>query len=379
MLAHEFFRQFLSNTILPPAERSALSKKYGEMKTKLLDDRRLKEAKAILTVFQQGSYARYTAIGPCRDERADLDIVVVTRLSKLDNEPKDVFDKFRPFLDEHYAGQYEQQGRSFGIKFPEANVDLVLTSDPPRSQVGILAKAYAMNALDPTVNLEIVQKMLAKEGYALSYNGSLVKMDAPEVSLSTEPLEIPDIKAEKWEPTNPMAQYHWTVAKNQRCGGHYIETVRAIKWWRRYRHDVPKYPKGYPLEHLIGQNCPDGLTSAAEGMAATLERITTRYQRNVDEGTVPQLWDHGVRHDVFKRIMPDEFRQFHAQVADAARIAREAIDAPNMEQTVEKWQLLFGDNFPNLPSTRASPTAAVKAPVFNQPGAAATLPPTRFA
>jgi len=45
-----------------------------------------------------------------------------------------------------------------------------------------------------------------------------------------------------------------------------VNVVRSIKWWRHEHADeLPKYPKGYPLEHMIGHVLPDGIDSVPEG------------------------------------------------------------------------------------------------------------------
>ena len=47
--------------------------------------------------------------------------------------------------------------------------------------------------------------------------------------------------------------------------------MKAIKWCVE-KHTEPKHPKGFPLERLIGECCPDGIESVAEGMMKTLEK-----------------------------------------------------------------------------------------------------------
>ena len=90
----------------------------------------------------------------------------------------------------------------------------------------------------------------------------------------------------------------------------------------------PKHPKGYPLEHLIGECCPDGITSIAQGVTLTLETIAARYAANAALKTVPELSDHGVpEHNVMHRISGDDFAAFHTLVTTAAILARRALDA----------------------------------------------------
>ena len=87
-----------------------------------------------------------------------------------------------------------------------------------------------------------------------------------------------------------------------------IHVVKAIKWWHRMNQAVPKYPKGYPLEHLIGACCPGGIASVAEGVTRALENIASDYAYYAQTRQTPVLPDHGVpEHNVFKRVSGEEF------------------------------------------------------------------------
>jgi hypothetical protein len=164
------------------------------------------------------------------------------------------------------------------------------------------------------------------------------------------PLLIPDREAHEWEETHPLEQMRWTWAKNARCNGHYVNVVKALKWWRRVKHPTPKYPKGYPVEHLIGASCPDGITSVAEGVTHTLESMASTYALDAALERTPVLPDHGVpSHDVLRRVSGSDFAAFHRQVADAAKLARTALDAEEVVTSAIKWRELFGDEFPEPP------------------------------
>jgi hypothetical protein len=122
--------------------------------------------------------------------------------------------------------------------------------------------------------------------------------------------------------------------------------VRAIKWWRR-RNPKPKYPKGYPLEALIGDACPNEITSVAEGVTRTFETLEERWREMAAQQQTPFIKDHGVDQNVLGRISGEEFAEFHALVGPASRTARRAFEAPEKEQSVLLWQDLFGGRFPD--------------------------------
>jgi hypothetical protein len=166
----------------------------------------------------------------------------------------------------------------------------------------------------------------------------------------TSPLLIPDRELDRWDATHPLEQIAWTQQKNASCGGHYVNVVKAIKWWRRVNCPQPKYPKGYPVEHIIGQCCPDGITSVAEGVATTLECIAANYAGLAALGATPSLSDHGVpAHNVLARVNGADFSAFHEQCSAAAKTARAALDSDRRKASADLWRELFGSKFPAAP------------------------------
>jgi hypothetical protein len=78
--------------------------------------------------------------------------------------------------------------------------------------------------------------------------------------------------------------------------------------------------------------------------------MTTSYQYYASIKRTPFLQDHGVpEHNVLGRVSGEDFAIFHAQVADAAKIARRALDADSVRESAEAWRELFGDEFPAPP------------------------------
>ena len=317
----------------------------------------------IVSTFLQGSYRRATAIRPQGGKRADVDVIVVTKLSEDEYTPEKALELFVPFLEKHYEGKYEPQGRSFGIELSYVDLDLVITSAPSEIEMGIL-KADSVISFDTpeTPDAEddwrLVPSWISSENRSvMSFSRAHYRLDAAskETEWRISPLRIPDLDTQKWQDTHPLEQIRWTWEKNRRCNKHYVNVVKALKWWRRINHPTPKYPKGYPVEHLIGQCCPDGINSVAEGVTKTLETIAQHYYYYALGKTKPSLPDHGVPlHDVFKRVSPEDFAEFHSQVCAAAEIARLAFDSDDIHQSVEHWQKLFGKEFPDAPPKKGN-------------------------
>lgn len=302
----------------------------------------------IVSTFLQGSYRRATAIKPNGGTRADVDIIVVTNLSQDDYTPEQALKKFVPFLKKHYDGKYRLQGRSIGIELSYVDMDLVITSAPCEAEREALKSdsVTTESALDELSDWRLVKSWVAPDHRSAWNAGKLLEAAKREAEWQLSPLYIPDRHAQVWEPTHPLAQIHWTWDKNAACNGHYVNVVKAIKWWRRVQHPEPKHPKGYPLEHLIGACCPDNIASVAEGVTLTLEKIRDEYKVYADNDLVPTLWDHGVQQNVFSQISAKDFSKFHSQVCDAAELARAALDATTVKDSAKKWHELFGSAFP---------------------------------
>jgi predicted nucleotidyltransferase len=316
----------------------------------------------IVTTFLQGSYRRATAVRPKGGKRSDVDIIVVTRLSEDEYTPEKAMDLFIPFLEKYYKGKYRVQGRSFGIELSYIDLDLVITSAPSESEEGILqsdsiSSDADLEAFDREDDWRFNAPWASAESNILFSETVQFRSDGQnnEPEWKVAPLRIPDRNTEEWQDTHPLEQIRWTWEKNRNCNKHYVNVVKSLKWWRRENHPTPKYPKGYPVEHLIGECCPDGIESVAEGVTKTLEAIARDYKFYADNEITPELPDRGVpEHNVFKRVSGKDFAEFHEQVCEAAKIARQALDEADLRKSVDHWKRLFGNRFPDAPPKNES-------------------------
>ncbi|MES2571900.1 MAG: nucleotidyltransferase [Verrucomicrobiota bacterium] len=329
-----YFSTFLDEIRLTDNQKSNAQTGHKTLRDRLLEDEEI--SPLIVGTFLQGSYKRSTAVRPSGDKRADVDVVVVTKLSDEEYDPKDIVPIFEKFLDQYYKGKWELQGRSFGIGLTYVDLDLVVTAAPSETEIGIYKSAEVLDekTLEESVDADVLVSFSAKTAAAWK----------------DSPLLIPDQDQNEWDETHPLEQIRWTQAKNASCNLHYVNVVKALKWWRRIKCPTPKYPKGYPVEHLIGLCCPDGITSVADGVVLTLETITLNYSGYAALGKTPFLADHGVpAHNVFGRVDGADFASFYAQCTAAAKTARAAMDADNKHDSAKLWRELFGDKFPEAP------------------------------
>lgn len=369
-----FFKNFVSIIAPSKSTRDELISAHTTLRTRLSQAEDLKDI--YVGTFLQGSYRRSTGIRPAKDKRADVDVVLVTSLDSAKTTPRAAFARFNAFLDKFYQGKWKPQGRSFGVELSRIDFDLVVTATPDQGARDIVLSESVQADRD----LEDPENWEPSELWAVSADEEVLK-EARKKQWNTKPLRIPDRDAKEWEDTHPLEQIRWTHAKNKSTNGHYLGVVRSIKWWHRVKNEELEQPKGYPLEHLIGDCCPDGIKSIAEGVTRTLEAISTRYDNDVSQGRTPTAWDRGVRHDVLKRIRAGQFKEFIARVRPAAREARRALDEADPQTSCKLWRKLFGTEFPECDDEGRGESGPSDGPRggFSEPKRPAEPGRTRFA
>lgn len=269
---------------------------------------------------------------------------MVTTLDPNRYTPDRVVARFTPFLEKNYPGQWERQDRAIKITphGKDVTLDLVVTAAPSKIQQEFF------ESVDP-VFVAARKGVAAPEPVGFREAFDRIARSARLEEWQRNPLLIPSRDLGRWERTHPLEQIRWTQEKNDGTDGHYINIVRALKWWRKENLDG-KYPRGYPLEHLVGDTCPDGVGSVAEGLTLALEAIRDSYRIYVQAGLKPSLPDRGVpEHDVFRKIAPEQFATFWRLVETAAGKARAALNADDDANSRILWRDLFGHEFPPPP------------------------------
>lgn len=348
MKIDSYFNDFLSNIRLTSSQKDDLKRGHKTLRERLNADEDLKDI--IISTFLQGSYRRSTAVKPVNNKRADVDVIIVTNLDRDSVAPEEAIKKFIPFVEKHYKGKYEIQGRSIGITLSYVDLDIVITSAPSEVDKAALQSNSIMSNLmleDFSPNYEWKLSKGWVEPDLLKANIYLSEAVKSEAEWKTSPLWIPDREAEQWDQTHPLEQIRWTRDKNKNTNKHFVNVVKALKWWRTLKLTNLKYPKGYPIEHMIGNCCPNGISSVAEGVSKTLENIIDTYSLDYFFNRTPTLPDRGVpEHDVWKRVSVDDFRSFYDSVKEYSTLAKEAMEAESLKDQVSKWREIFGEKFP---------------------------------
>lgn len=329
------FVTFLQEIRPTSNQRSQLKDGHKTLRKRLEGDPGLSQY--IVSTFLQGSYRRHTAIRPKGDKRSDVDIIVVTNLSERDHTPRQAMAKFEAFLDKHYAGKWTRQGRSFGIEMSHVDLDVVITSAPSEAVAEDLRGQTLIDDAD----------IVDDEHWLLDASAHLSQASSDKAAWKTEPLRISNREANEWEDTHPLAQLAWTWDKNKQTNRHYVNVVKALKWWRLETDGEARRPKGFLLERIIGEYCPDDITSVAEGIVYTLENITVACAKHRREGTTPYLADYGLGHmNVLARLEQADFDAFYDSVAKTAPLARAALDSQDADDSRARWRALLGAKFP---------------------------------
>ena len=370
------FEKFLKEIRPTESQRSEMKTGHETLRKRLKAEEDL--ALILVSDFLQGSYRRYTAVRPRNDKRSDVDIIVVTKLEETEYTPAKAMGLFEPFLKKHYDGKWKQQGRSLGIEMSYVEMDLVITSAPSESEHGILQSEAVTSDEDiaEARDWKLHRSWLSLGSRIMRADATLLLSEAKnQPEWQAKPLRIPDRDADQWDDTHPLEQIRWTRDKNARTNTHFVNVVKAVKWWRIENYDEPKHPKGFPLERIIGDCCPDGIDSVAEGVVRTLEKVVSKYAVYAHVGGKPSLPDYGVAsHDVLHRLDAKDFKQFYEQARGGAALARQAYDSDDRTESGILWRQLLGSKFPKPPDG-----GGTKKSGFSEPSGPAVPGSGRFA
>lgn len=339
-----YFDRFLENVRLPKELRDACSKAHTDLRLKLLADRDLEPI--FVSMFLQGSYARHTGTKPHgKDTHVDVDLVVVTNLRHQDNPPDAVVARFTPFLSREYPDQWDRNDRSIKItpKDTRVTLDLVITAAPSEAQTE-LYKSFRQSGV-PDLSIEAAGDLGSQESRVFREAMNRINK-AFGGDWQKDPLMIPSRDLGYWVETHPLEQIRWTTDKNERTGGHHVNVVKAIRWWRK-QNPEGEYPKAYPLEHLVGDHCPDGIDSVAKGVVEVLESIRVTAAPSIFSEGKPRLRDRGVpSNDPFKKITAEQYTTFHGLVTRDGPKAKAALDADTTNESATRFREIFGPEFP---------------------------------
>ena len=303
MATQQQFKDFLSDIEPSKTTKERASSAHTGPRDFLASHDKFKKYHA--KTFLSGSYVRDTAIRRRKEdkeeERADIDVIVVTRHTKAD-KPEDVISLLYKTLKEKYTGA-EKNVRSVTIRTDDFKVDIVPISAP--------------------------------DG-----------MDGTQY--------IPDRDLKDWVETNPLKHTQWTVDTNAKAEGRFKPLVKLVKWWRRENRTGFRKPKGFVLECIVAECMVYNQTEYQELFVGTLEQIVAKYGAYIQAGVIPTIQDPaGTGIPVTKGMKFNEFKAFYEMTIVHANLGRSAINEKDPAKETEKWRKIFGDRFPACSSGTA--------------------------
>ena len=300
MLLSSYFDKFVSN-IEPTAERVAA---VADAHTKLREH--LLEADGATYViadsFLAGSYARHTAHDPIKD----VDIIAILKSTELSEDRKDpvpskVLADLKKTIDEFYD-----------------EVDL-------RTQ----RRSIRVNLEEDNICMDVVPA-IAPDG-------------------KDKLLWVPDRAQSIWLKSHPAEHAAFVTSVNEAMGGYFVRVAKAGKWWKHLKLVKKKAPKSFLLETILARHAVKKDT-LVESFIATISAVVDAYKPYKNAGLLPAVADPGVStNDLVDSCgwTFDHFSYFVDELSGLLTTANAAVAAPTKEKTIELWQSVFGDAYPD--------------------------------
>lgn len=329
MVPHARFAELLADIEPSPTTKTNASAAHNAVRKHLRAHETFSER--WVNDFLAGSYARDTAIRPKQtpdgQERADVDIILVTSFSTAD-DPEDVLFEVCDALDECFTVERVNK-RSVRVVTSKAEMDVV-----------------------------------------------------PVVKTATG-FQLPDRDLGYWKATNPPAHTEWSSQQNALFSNRFKPLVKLFKSWRR-ENKTGKRPKGFVLEVLVALHAPRNELHYGEAFAQMLGNIYSAYGPLAEDGIKPQIGDPGLSNtgDILSKVSKTDWLAFVERVRVHADYARRAQDTDDMDEATRLWRKLFGGRFratanppksASMTSTTAAP-AATSGYVFPNANAAPSKP-----
>jgi hypothetical protein len=174
------------------------------------------------------------------------------------------------------------------------------------------------------------------------------------------PLEVPR-RGDGWHDTAPAEYTEWCTQEGPRCA----RTVMMLKRWRDEHQPARQSISSIVLQVLaaraVGSQSSDG-----EALVGTLETMQARLAESPD---TPPVVPNPVleAENLAARWEPPAYRNFRTELAEAAALARRALESTDEAESHRLWSELLGDDFSPEPSepAKGGPPAA-PAPGFER-------------
>ena len=233
---------------------------------------------------------------------------------------------------------------------------------PPRDKdfdVDILLSLESINNWQPTDYIEKLHSEFYNDGnykkivekntrcVTLNYKGDFHVDIVPFLKVSGS-FCIPNNDENKWESTNPIAYTEWLMAKNVIANNYLIKAIRLFKYLRDIKQNFSV--KSILLSTLIG-NCIGEKESVPNfknqptSFVTIFGRLNDFLQSNPN---MPTIKNPTLTTEDFNRYWDREkYSNFRDKIKSYYEKAKDAYQEQDKQESIKKWKLVFGDEFPD--------------------------------
>jgi len=297
MKLEEYFDTLLADTVnLPQSKLDLLASRSKSVHDALVAD--LSIGDNIIGYTVQGSWAQRTIINPVGGKEFDADILL--NMNEVpDWEPKDYIEQVYWALDRHAT----------------------YASMPHRRRCRCVTLTYANS-----MHIDIV----------------------PHLILSDEREVITNRDENEWETTDPDGFTQWMKNQDEACGGNLRKVIRLVKFLRDHRNSFTGTPSIIITTLLGNQALPVGqilgyYTTLPDTLLHLVEALDVWLQQQPSPPSIADPSGSGATFD--HRWNESSYRYFRERMHAHAAQIRAAYNEADKNQSVAKWQTLFGDGF----------------------------------
>lgn len=307
-----YFANFLDNTVnLPKSKLETLSARVDSVYETLESDGAL--GPRLLGKVPQGSWPQRTIINPQNGNAFDADFMV-----EMIDEPE-------------WAGDLKRYG--------DAVYDALHRHSPYKDMPhGRKCRCVYVEYANNAMHVDIVP--FVRDSYGRSW---IVNRDDNE-----------------WERTDPEGFTDWMQRKDETARGHLREVIRIVKFLRDHKNSFTG-TRSVLLTTMLGERVDYSRQFLYPGCYSDLPTALLRIVSDLDAWLQTQQWStldisdpSGTGTSFKHRWSPESFEFFRRRIQAHAAEVRDAYDETDFDQSVRKWQTLFGSGF-TVPTGSAKP------------------------
>lgn len=301
MSIKDAFDKFLENISLTQTQEDRIESSVSGLKKAVGEAYEIPEGERDEKIFTQGSFANDTAVRPA-DSDGEYDVDLIVLCAGADDSSEDALDDLTEKLENH--GTYG---------------DML---DEPK---------------DPCVRVKYADETIG--GYHVDLVPSRNTVEGADTAA---PIEVPR-RGEDWHGSDPAEFTDWARDRPEP----FHDVVKMLKRWRDVNSSAAEGIKSIVLQVLVSDHLGTevGKDFAVEGVLDRMNNFLA------DHPTPPTIKNPVLEEEDFAaRWTQESYEKFKSELSKAYSIAHEALTSPHTPTRFEKWQELFGGDFPDYES-----------------------------